>query len=103
MSTFYDALSDSDWTGLELDEAQTISEIRYLPRNDGCGIYDGHIYELYCWKDNKGWQSIEQITVVNHSLFFDIPVNALLYLKNLTTGKSGQWFVMNKNGEREWL
>jgi hypothetical protein len=103
ISTFYDALLYSDsWMGLELDAPQTIATIQYLPRNDGCGIYDGHIYELYYWK-NTGWQSIEQQTAVNHSLFFNEPVNALLYLKNLTTGKSGQWFVTNKNGEIEWL
>jgi hypothetical protein len=54
ISTFYDALSDSDsWTGLDLGEAQTISEIRYLPRNEGNGIYEGHTCELYC-RSNTG-------------------------------------------------
>jgi hypothetical protein len=104
ISTCYNALLENDsWTGLELDEAQTVSEIRYLPRNDGNGIYEGHAYELYCWRIN-GWQLLETQKAANlHSLNFSVPTNAVLYLKNATTGKSGGWFVINRSGEREFF
>jgi hypothetical protein len=104
IATFYDALLDSDsWIGLDLGEAQIISEIRYLPRNEGNGIYEGHIYELYCWSDTD-WRFFERQTApLTPPLYFRVPTNALLYLKNITTGRSGRWFVVNKNGEQEWM
>jgi hypothetical protein len=89
--------------GLELDKAQTVSEVRYLPRNNGNGIYEGHIYELYCWSDT-GWRFLEgQIASLRPPLYFQIPTNAVLYFKNATTGKSGGWFVVNRSGEQEWM
>jgi hypothetical protein len=104
ISTFYDALQPGgSWMGLDLGETQIISEIRYLPRNEGNGIYENHIYELYCWSD-VNWHLFERQTApLTPPLYFRVPTNALLYLKNATTGKSGGWFVVNKNGEREWM
>jgi hypothetical protein len=103
ISTFYDALLYSDsWMGLYLGEAQTVAEIRYLPRNDGNGIYEDHTYVLFCWKNN-GWQSLEQQTALTPPLHFRVPANAVLHFKNITTGKSGRWFVVNSNGEQEWM
>ncbi|MDR0726101.1 MAG: discoidin domain-containing protein, partial [Prevotellaceae bacterium] len=104
ISTFYDALSDSDsWTGLDLGEAQTISEIRYLPRNEGNGIYEGHTYELYCWSDTDRQRLKRQTAPLSPPMYFRVPTNALLYIKNATTGKSGRWFTVNRNGEQEWI
>jgi hypothetical protein len=104
ISTFYDALPDSvSWTGLDFGEAQTISEVRCLPRNEGNGIYESHIYELYCWSDTD-WRFFERQTAsLTPLLYFRVPTNALLYFKNATTDRSGRWFVVNKNGEQEWM
>ncbi|MDR0698836.1 MAG: discoidin domain-containing protein [Tannerella sp.] len=104
ISTFYDAMLPNDsWMGLDLGEAQTVSEVHYLPRNNGNGIYEGHTYELYCWSDTN-WQFFNRQTVpLNLPLYFRIPTNALLYLKNTTTGKLGRWFTVNRNGKQEWI
>jgi hypothetical protein len=103
ISTFYDALLYSDsWMGLELNEPQTIAKIQYLPRNNGNGIYEKHKYELYYWKDRE-WKFLERQISVTHPLYFRVPTNAVLYLKNVTANKFGKWFVVNKNGEQEWL
>ncbi|MDR1338692.1 MAG: discoidin domain-containing protein [Prevotellaceae bacterium] len=103
VSTFYDAMFPSNsWVGLDLGEPQTISKIRYLPHNSGNGIYEGHIYELFCWKD-KNWQSLERQKAKTFPLFFQAPTNALLYFKNVTANKSSKYFVLNKNGEQEWM
>jgi hypothetical protein len=103
ISTFYDAMFPSDsWVGLDLGEPQTIAKIRYLPHNSGNGIYEGHTYELFYWKD-KDWQSLKRQKAETFPLFFQAPTNALMYLKNLTANKSGKYFVLNKNGEQEWL
>jgi hypothetical protein len=103
ISTFYDAkyLNDS-WMGLDLGKPQTIGKIRYLPRNEGNGIYEGHIYELFYWNENS-WNMLERQTAADNILQFQLPVNTLLHLKNVTTGKLGKWFVINKNGEQEWM
>jgi hypothetical protein len=104
ISTFYDALSDSDsWLGLDLGEAQTISEIRYLPRNEGNGIYEGHTCELYCWSDTD-WQLLKRQTApLMPPMYFRVPTNALLYFKNATTGKSGRWFAVDRDGKLNWI
>jgi hypothetical protein len=103
ISTFYDALLYSDsWMGLDLGEAQSVAEVRYLPHNDGNGIYEDHTYVLFCWKNNS-WQSLEQQTAMTSPLYFKVPTNAVLHFKNITTGNNGRWFVVNRNGEQEWM
>jgi hypothetical protein len=103
ISTFYEAEQPGGaWTGLDLGEPQTISEIRYLPRNDGNGIYEGLSYELYYWNDRR-WQLFEKQTAASHTLTFRVPANALFYLRNATTNKSGKWFALNENDEQWWM
>jgi hypothetical protein len=103
ISTFYDApLPDSSWVGLDFGEPQTIGKIQYLPRNSGNGIYEGHTYELFYWKDKK-WQFLERQKAETSHLFFNAPTNAVLFIKNITANKSGKCFVLNKSGEQEWL
>jgi hypothetical protein len=103
ISTFYDAkLPDDSWTGLALNNPQTIAEIQYLPRNEGNGIYKGHTCELFFW-DNNGWQFLEKQEAENHLMHFRLPVNTVLHFKNITTGKTGRWFILNENGEQQWM
>jgi hypothetical protein len=103
ISTYYDAkYIDDSWTGLELSEPKTISKIQYLPRNAGNGIYEGHAYELFFWGD-ENWELLEQQTAVNNFLQFRLPVNTVLYIRNVSTGKAGRWFVISENGEQQWM
>jgi len=51
--TYYDADGNDSWTGLDLGYPQHIGEIRYLPRTVGFGIYEGHVYELFYWNQNR--------------------------------------------------
>jgi hypothetical protein len=59
-------------------------------------------YELFCWIDEKGWQSIEKQEVKNELLQFRIPSNALFYLKNNATEKETKVFTVQE-GETQWL
>ena len=43
----------SSWVGLDLGEPRRIIKIRYMPRTDGNGIYEGHVYELFYWNEDK--------------------------------------------------
>jgi hypothetical protein len=95
ISTFYEALSpDNSWTGLDLGEPQTISKILYLPRNAAHGIYEGHTYELFYWKD-KDWKLLERQKATTSNLYFQTPDNAVMFVKNITTNKSGTYFIVN--------
>jgi len=92
--TFYDAVDNNNsWTALDFGEQKTIASICYSPRISGIGIYEGHEYELFCWKDD-GWGTAGVKIATGTSIEFNIPRNALLYLKNNTLGKRGQVFLI---------
>jgi hypothetical protein len=44
-----------------------------------------------------------QQTAVNNFLQFRLPVNTVLYIRNVSTGKAGRWFVISENGEQQWM
>ncbi|MDR1343593.1 MAG: discoidin domain-containing protein [Prevotellaceae bacterium] len=95
IATFYDAAEASGaWTGLDLGEPQRITEIRYMPRVEGYGIYVGHEYELFCWGKDS-WKSLGKQTAAGTAVEFRAPSKALFYLVNLTTQKKGRAFYMS--------
>ena len=63
-----------------------VSRIVVLPRGDGNGIYPGNLYELFYW-DNGCWNSLGKCEPKDYYLdYTNVPRNALLWLRNLTTG-----------------
>lgn len=79
-----------------------LRRIRYLPKNDGNGIYPGNTYELRYF-DRSGWQAIGQKVATADSVCFDsVPSGALYWLRNLTTGKEERIFTYEKNGIKFW-
>jgi hypothetical protein len=102
--TFFDAeQADGAWTGLDLGEPQTISEICYFPRHSEINcIYEGHTYELFCWQ-SKDWQLFERQIATCPFLDLRLPANGLFYLKDVTADKVSTCFTINKNGERSWF
>jgi hypothetical protein len=103
VSTFYDAIESSGaWTGLDFQEQKQIRSIRYLPRTDGL-IYDGHHYELFYWTKD-GWTSLGKQTAANNgSLQYRAPLQALLYMEDLTLRKKGKIFFATPDHEIHWL
>jgi len=71
---------------LDLGEPKKITKIRYLPRSNGNGIYEGHVYELFYWNWNK-WKSLGRKTADSRVLQYEAPDNALFYLKNVTKSR----------------
>lgn len=97
IATFYDASrANQTWTGLDFGEEKQIASIHYSPRILGIGIYEGDVYELFCYIDDR-WKSIEKTTATGPTIEFDIPRNALLYIHNSTKDKKGQVFFMLKD------
>lgn len=87
---------------VELEEPTHISEIRYLPRNDGNYIEENDTYQLYYW-DNKKWHFLaENQGTRDGILWFDkVPSNALYLLRDITKGRQERIFTY-VNGEQIW-
>jgi hypothetical protein len=92
------------WVGIDLgqDHKAQITKVWFLPRNNYNEIENGHVYELFYL--DQTWKSLGKKTADKHYLIYDdVPVEALLLLKNLTDGKQERIFVYDtKNSEQVW-
>lgn len=90
------------WCGVELEEPTHISEIRYIPRNDGNYIAEGDKYQLYFW-DKDDWHLLaEKIGNRDGVLWFDkVPKDGLYVLRDISNGKQERIFTY-ENGEQIW-
>lgn len=104
VTTYFDALDNDSWTGLDMETPHRIGEIHYLPRNEGqLGIYEGHEYELFYW-DRDGWRSLgKKIANSNQLIYRSVPSNALMRMKNLTVGNYGILLFVAEKGRQRWL
>jgi hypothetical protein len=101
--TYFKALADSGgWVGLDFGQPQSISKIRYLPRNDDNNIRRGDDYELFFWSA-KGWESLglQRGNDTGALIFERCPSNALFWLHNLTRGREERIFTV-EDGEVRW-
>ena len=78
-----------------------VSKAIYTPRNDVSFIYKDNIYELFYW-DKGCWNSLGRQTAVADSLVYTVPQNALLYLKNHTTGNDERIFEYENGKQIFW-
>lgn len=90
------------WCGVELEKPVHISEVRFLPRNDGNYIEEGDNYQLFYWSKGE-WKMIAEKTGTRDGiLWFDkVPKNALYLLKDITKGTQERIFTY-ENGEQIW-
>ena len=102
VDTFLETISDYSWTGLDLGEPRRISKIRYLPRTNGYGIYEGHTYELFYW-NGDGWRSSGRQTATSHILQYQVPDNALFFLKNITKNRMYERPFIIESGVQRWF
>jgi hypothetical protein len=103
VSTFFSTPSNvSSWVGMDLGESRKIGRIRYLPRTDGDGIYEGHEYELWYWDEGQ-WKSLGKKTATSHVLQYEAPDNVLFYVKNLTLNKIHSRPFVIEAGAQKWL
>jgi hypothetical protein len=96
-TSFYSPNLSGDWVGVDLGQPYHISRIVYTPRNRDNFIRSGDVYEL-SYSSGKKNQIIHQQTAASDSMVFEnVPVNALLYLKNLSRGGNEQRVFIVKN------
>lgn len=109
--TDYENLSDGNpltyfeiYNYIEVDFGKPvhISKVMLLPRNDGNGIYPGNRYELFYF-DKNGWRSLGQQVAADPFLeYLNVPGNALLWLRNLSTGVEERIFTWKNGAVRFW-
>ena len=82
------------WLGVDFGNPVSISCIRFLPRNDANGIFTGNEYELFYYDFPSGWHSLGVQSPHKEELIYtEVPSNALLWLRNLTTGQEERIFT----------
>ncbi|WP_157280383.1 discoidin domain-containing protein [Pedobacter borealis] len=93
---------NDEWIGMDLGKSIEITEVGYIPRNDGNAIRTNMNYELFYWKDN--WVSIGSgIFNANGELEYkQVPKGALLLLRNWTEGKEERIFTYENNVQVWW-
>ena len=91
--TYVDAIEPHyEWIGLEFEEPQKISKIRYIPRNDDNFVQKNQLYELQ-YADLNGWHSVgAQMAYADSVTFYNVPSNAIYLLKDLTKGHEERIF-----------
>lgn len=79
-----------------------LSEITFLPCNDGNGIFPDQVYELlYMGRD--GWISYGMKTADDYYIEFDnVPSGALYWLRNRTMGKEERIFTYVNGRVKFW-
>ncbi|MCB4807947.1 discoidin domain-containing protein [Tamlana sp. 62-3] len=87
--------------GMKLDKPTTIGAIEFQARNDGNHIDEGDVYELFYW--DKNWTSLGSQKAKDTVLYYDVPKNSLLWLKNHTKGKEEHVFTIDQYGGQKWL
>lgn len=103
--TYYASYMAKDapaWAAVEFKNPESVSKIRFLPRNDDNFIREGEVYQLYYWNESN-WMLIEE-TIGNREgiLYMDnVPTNALLLLHNATRGVEERIFTY-ENGKQVW-
>lgn len=88
------------WIGADLGKPVKISKIGFAPRNDDNAVVSTDTYELLYWQDK--WISLGKKRPDSDSVVYDnVPLKALLWLRNLTKGREERPFTY-ENGKQIW-
>ena len=88
--------------GVEFDEPRAVSEIKYVSRNDGNGVYPGEEYELFYF-DEGGWVSLGRKMATGYDITYEnVPTHALFWLRNRTKGVEERPFTVDRGRVRFW-
>lgn len=103
--TYYASYTANDepiWAALEFEKPESVSKIRFLPRNDDNFIREGEVYQLYYW-NGLVWDLVEETKGTYEGVLCidNVPTNALLLLHNATRGVEERIFTF-ENGKQVW-
>ena len=89
------------WVGLDFGRPVRIGRLVYTPRNRDNFIRRGDRYELF-YATARGWVSLGEQVAVSDSLVYEVPVGALLYLRDHTRGVDERIFEMVDGRQKLW-
>lgn len=102
LSNFEINQPDGNWVGMDMGKPADIRYASVSPRSDDNDICPGSEYELFCFDGHK-WSSLGYLRAKDNTLHYDdIPLNALLWLRNYTRGNNERPFIVKENGDIEW-
>lgn len=81
----------------DLGRPEEIRKVVINPRNDDNYIWPDDQYELLYQNGTDGWRSLGIQKATGRELHFEVPENALLWLRDLTKGKEEQVFIYQKD------
>lgn len=91
--TNFNAENDS-WIGMDFHKGIRFTRVWMLPRNNYNVIELGHNYELFYLDNYLKWKSLGSRIAKKHYLDYNnIPCEAMLLLKNYTSGKEERLFL----------
>lgn len=87
---------------IDFEKPVNVTKVICVPRGDGNGIYPNNKYELFYFALD-GWCSLGQKIATDYYIKYDnVPSNALLWLRNLTTGIEERPFTVKEGEIRFW-
>lgn len=86
---------------LDLGKKMVIDQLDYMPRNDDNFISPGDTYELFYHAGVEGWKSLGRRQADTTFFDWDVPDNALFWLRDLTRDREEHIFFM-QNGQQKF-
>ena len=81
---------------------QVVTGIHYLPRIEDNRISQDNRYELYYW-DGDDWLVLEKKNAKQNLLRFQVPLNAVFYLRDMRNDTESNNYFMVKDGKQVWI
>lgn len=91
--SYFVSRDSSCYVTFDLSKPIEIKKIIFSPRNDDNFVWPDDEYELFYQNGINGWRSLGRKTAETRELHYQVPQNALLWLRNLTKGKEEQVFI----------
>ncbi|WP_102407474.1 hypothetical protein [Parabacteroides bouchesdurhonensis] len=101
--TYYTSDEEKNFLHLDFLEKVTVKQLMFIPRNDDNFIRIGDVYELLYFNGNEGWNSLGKQIAKENYLFYEVPQNALFWLRNLTRGQEEKLFIYQDNEQKFYL
>ena len=84
-----------------LQAKQTMVITRKYPEDETNNIFKGNEYELFYWEGK--WKSMGIQTATSNKLYYyNVPSNALYWVRDITVGKQERIFTYENNQQVWW-
>lgn len=85
-----------------LKQPQYVTKIRLMPIHADNGVCPGDVYQLLHWKGSK-WEKLGEQTAQYNYLPYQVVKGDWYWLQNLSKGKEELPFVVDKNGQQQFV